>query len=260
MQSPVALLAPIHANLQGTSAYLMLFTRMRVPSSSSNPCASHGCTAYLSEKERQEEADVVGDEQQPAAQCYRLMPALAEEAASQKPCGWKLCCAVEQTPRRDPAARRAAHQNLSPRGGPCGNRARFSPMLCVNRPNSELPPNAGTPMLAGTVHLSRQPLRSRISSNAQPPSAGPLSAAFASPSPVANALLHDEAGHAALRRCTSVVQACWATVEPHPRKPSTKTRGSLFSPAARDERLSSCYMQIHILRKNWLQTASLEQT
>ena len=26
-------------------------------------------------------------------------------------------------------------------------------MLAVNNPNSEFPPNAGTPMLAGTVHL-----------------------------------------------------------------------------------------------------------
>ncbi len=30
---------------------------------------------------------------------------------------------------------------------------KFSPMLLVKRPNSELPPNAGTPIVDGTVHL-----------------------------------------------------------------------------------------------------------
>ena len=45
------------------------------------------------------------------------------------------------------------YQNLSCRGGPWGKRARFSPMLCVKVPKSELPPKAGTGMLAGTVHL-----------------------------------------------------------------------------------------------------------
>ena len=45
------------------------------------------------------------------------------------------------------------YQNLSCRGGPWGKRARFSPMLCVKVPKSELPPKAGTGILAGTVHL-----------------------------------------------------------------------------------------------------------
>jgi hypothetical protein len=44
-------------------------------------------------------------------------------------------------------------QNLSVMGGPWGNLARFSPMLFTSDPKRELPPNAGTPMLAGIVQL-----------------------------------------------------------------------------------------------------------
>ena len=45
---------------------------------------------------------------------------------------------------------------------------RFSPMLLVNRPKSELPPNPGTPIVDGTVHLrGRAPASSRPYNNAR---------------------------------------------------------------------------------------------
>lgn len=46
-----------------------------------------------------------------------------------------------------------AHQKGSLRAGPVGKCARFSPMLCVNLPNSDAPPKADTPMLEGMNHL-----------------------------------------------------------------------------------------------------------
>jgi len=54
---------------------------------------------------------------------------------------------------------------------------KFSPMLLVNRPKSELPPNAGTPIVDGTVHLrGRAPVFS--CNNARAVGYLPMSAAW----------------------------------------------------------------------------------
>lgn len=102
-------------------------------------------------------------------------------------------------------------------------------MLCVKVPNRELPPNAGTGMLVGTVHLSTARCHSDISMNMQ---------------------LSDKrlGAHAELHFGTHKDKC---EIEPHPRKPSTKTRGSLFSPA---------YQSAHIRRSHCLTTWAASDT
>lgn len=100
--------------------------------------------ADLAEQQRCEEPHVVDCEKQPAA------PRQVRSAGELFDPVFRLFKPVSTHVE-------AAHQNLSVSCGPIGKCDKFSPMLLVNRPKSELPPNAGTPIVEGTVHLRQRP-------------------------------------------------------------------------------------------------------